>query len=282
VTLTRAGKLGEDGLSGNLIAFSGVNVPDWSELRLVTINYKGGVSYLGKQVNTPHGQFGAYERNDNRRDSDKCMVTLSSSLAHIARGEWLPYVSTGDWKATRLDMQITVEGTFNPVTLAGLLHKKRSVKMQSSYDTLHDGDTVYIGSSNSDRFGVVYEKLEGKHVRLELRHKGEYAERAAITMALRNNTTHEDIIADTIGNWIRMLPSREAADGLSRKFDIGQNRSKLEYIIDGRESERRAKWLLQVAWPAIQRTIRAGEYPASTLVHNMYDLLEEVIGDVGK
>lgn len=274
ITITRTGRLGEDGLAGNLLAYTGTNQDVYSGLRLVTLVYVPGVSeYIGRQVNTPHGQLGIYEH----RIDNSVMITMSSALAHITRGEWMTYIGTGDWKATRLDVQVTVAGKYDPVKLMGLLHGKRSVSLISSHNTRHDGDSVYIGSDKSDRFAVIYEKRKGEHVRLELRHKGPYAERVATTLALRNHSSHEDILEATLSNWARQLPSQEAVDAIVRKFDLGGHRTRMEYIVDAREGEKRAKWLLNVAWSSIRRCVLAGEYPASDLINNMMDLIDEVI-----
>lgn len=267
VTLTRDGRIGQDGYAGNVLYACGLDKQALVEHGKDVYLKNGGGHYHGQIAQAKNGTVGLY----NHTLENRSMMTITSALAHEVMPQWLPAVQDY-WRVTRIDTQVTIpiSKRFDAIALASMFDEKRSVSMLSSTNTKRDGKTVYIGSKKSDRWGEVYEKKKGELLRLEVRSQAGYA--APIAFELTTTRYHEEVLWGVLSNWASALPM-PGRDAIVKKFGIGDYRIKSLARVD--ESAKKAEWQ-KMAMSSIENTVLNGEYPAAELVESMERLLSQL------
>lgn len=212
-----------------------------------------------------------------RRDAD-CIAQVSGGLATSAV-EFLPE----GLNTSRIDLQLTVlveadvSGLIEAMTQAVLEARKGregrafGVRKIASYG---DGDTLYLGSRQSEQFGRIYDKgreSEGGYpkgsLRFEVEYKGAWARR--VNALLMQAGCSCAVVAGLVRGFYEKRGLDVVLTGESLDVDLGDTTP-----IEG-PHERSMRWLrLQVA-PAIARLLREGV--------EMGDVVEALgLGDEGR
>ena len=193
---------------------------------------------------------------------DGVIVRLSSECA---AGNWLGAVQLAN-NVSRLDLAVTVRMAeqANPAREAYELARNylsesrgRRVQKASHIETWSEGETAYLGSRQSARFGRLYNKgLESKEERYancwrwEVEYKGDTATHIAGEMAQCGNSSEPTLayVWDTFDRWgVPPIWGRGADIPL---VSLGRNPS---------DDDRRLHWLASQVAPAIERLIRRGK-----------------------
>jgi hypothetical protein len=165
-------------------------------LRLATFNYKAFLDIVAKlrrrhrgwrpshwlqysgQKTTTGIFYGAGEQNGRGH----AVVHVSGTEAHNFLAWWsnLHPDLTADFYCTRFDLQVTAR----PPAEFDYLLAHQKTKNTTLYLS-PSGNTLYIGSRESDSFWRIYDKEEGK-MRVEVELKGKQAKRAYVTFMRRN------------------------------------------------------------------------------------------------
>lgn len=196
------------------------------------------------------------------RRYDGGIVRLSSGCA---ADNWLGAVRLSD-NVSRLDLAVTVRmaSLANPAREAYTLarqanpqRKGRRVQKASHIETWSEGETAYLGSRQSSRFGRLYNKgLESKEEqyrdcwRWEVEYKGHPAKAIAGEMAQSGNTS-EAVLAyvwDTFDTW-----------GVPPIWGQGAYIPAQESFRTVSDDERRLAWLAAQVAPAVRRLLDRGK-----------------------
>ncbi len=193
---------------------------------------------------------------------DGAIVRLSSECA---ADNWLGAVRVAG-HVSRLDLAVTVRlpALANPAREAYTVAQSavpqargRRVQKASHIETWTEGETAYLGSRQSSRFGRLYNKgLESKEERYngcwrwEVEYKGDTATAISGEMAQCGNSSESALayVWDTFDKW--GVPPIWGKGAVVPAVTLGRTAT---------DDERRLQWLAVQVAPAIERLIRNGK-----------------------
>lgn len=195
-----------------------------------------------------------------RRDAD-CIVQVSGCLATSA----VEFLSEGI-NTSRIDLQLTVlvdddvSSLIEAMTQAVLEARKGregrafGVRRIASYG---DGDTLYVGSRQSEQFGRIYDKgtesggdYPKGSLRFEVEYKGAWARR--INALLMQAGCSGAVVAGLVRGFYEKRGLDISLSGESLGIDLGDT-----IEVEGAH-ERSMRWLRSQVAPAIARLLREG------------------------
>ena len=210
------------------------------------------MQFVGERWEDENGTlFYGYYNSD--KTGEHTIVQVSGSLAHMSLHYLLPVVKNGNAKATRIDIQSTIEQPtgweqirfFNRMERA-----KRYPQWRSSIDQQSRAElvSVSIGSRESEAYARCYQKVTNdgrKLLRLEGEYKGGKAEAIARDMA-----THTP--AQMLLWHVQKINDEELEKAFSRPLHgIAPHWAKASVT----QADKTAEWLLSSALPAFKRVI---------------------------
>lgn len=207
-------------------------------------------------------------------ESKHALVRVSGEDSHRAFSE---LVECGEFKCTRLDVQITTElpAGYSARQLVDDLRAgqsgeyRRSVRMIENDDGT---DTVYIGSRDSDRFARLYVKvIDGeKYLRFEVEHKSSWAE-----IVSKTYIEQKDCLASVLMDFLTSIgvdDSQGVLRGLEKILDAVKAGLLLPSVI--RDDDKTMGWIMNQVTPAIIRLL-ADHDKGPYLANHLLDLVDK-------
>lgn len=173
-----------------------------------------------------------------------------------------PQIKLELWKPTRLDLQCTVPTKARRSSLAklgdnlrkgvyGEVRDRRSINVRTI--SSNTGDTVYIGSTSSERMIRLYDKYlvdeQGQKVRHE-RFEVQFRENTAMRVLQAINQTDSDLYAESkvgvLRGDIRALPQPFVKRTSINKWRVDNEGDKVTRAPDTATETNKTKWLLRL------------------------------------
>lgn len=207
-------------------------------------------------------------------ESKHALIRVSGEDSHRAFSE---IVECGDFKCTRIDIQITTElpAGYSARQLVDDLRAGQNgeyCRKVSMFENSDGKDTVYIGSRDTDRFARIYVKVidEKEYLRLEVEYKSVWAETIS-----KKYVEEPDCLAGVLMDFLLSIgvdDSQGVIRGLEQLLDAVKAGIKLPSVV--RDDDKTMGWIMSQVTPAIIRLL-ADHDKGPFLANHLLDLVEK-------